>query len=574
MTRASGGVTSGPTESQVSGGNFRNLAVSRKRCAAMMARRYDRRISVFRTVDFVTPRTLSNLMRIACIVPPLHFPVNEYGHGYLPPLGLLSLAGPLLDQGHEVVLIDADAGHLLMPEVIQRLREHGAEVALIGHSGSMVANPNSLKLCKELKAALPEIKTVYGGVYPSYASQELLSQFPEVDFIVRGEGEITVTELMSAIVGGRGFHEVEGLSWRSDGDIVTNPPRAPIQDLDQFRVAWELLDWKLYRNNHLPGHIALVQFSRGCPLSCTYCGQWKYWRKWRHRSIARFVDELEFLEKECDVSMVWTADENWGDDPALLHRLLAAIAERGLKLRIFCAMCAKDVVRDKEVLPLYKRAGIACLMMGIESFDEDVLKKVRKANPGGITREAISLLRRNGILTVVNVIHGLKDESWGSILKTTLDLRRAGPDFYNALHLTPLSWTQEGRNVQFDQIIQLDQSRWDFRKPVIQSRRMSAFQQALAVKLSEVLFYSRPLWILRQLFLSDPIQRRIALDGFPRLCRVFLSECAALFRMKFSKPGAASKDLGRLSLLLPGRVRANEPGTAAVRAGGILAEKA
>jgi len=304
-------------------------------------------------------------MRIACIVPPLHFSVNEYGHGYLPPLGLLSLAGPLIDCGHEVMLIDADAGHLKIPQIIQRLREARVEVALIGHSGSMVANPNSLNLCREIKRATPEIKTVYGGVYPSYASEEILSQFPEVDFIVRGEGEITVTQLTSVLQSdGRSYHEIEGLSWRNDEQIVKNPARAPIQDLDHFRVAWELLDWSNYRNQHLPGHIALVQFSRGCPLTCTYCGQWKFWKKWRHRSIAKFVDELEFLEKQCSVGMVWTADENWGDDPALLHQLLAAIAERGLKLRIFCAMCAKDVVRDREILPLYKRAGIVCLMSG------------------------------------------------------------------------------------------------------------------------------------------------------------------------------------------------------------------
>lgn len=501
-------------------------------------------------------------MKIACIVPPLHFPVNEYGHGYLPPLGLLSLAGPLIDHGHEVTLIDADAGHLRIPEVIQRLRDVGAQFALVGHSGSMVANPSSLTLCREVKQAIPEITIVYGGVYPSYASEEILSQFPEVDLIVRGEGEITITELMSALRGeGRSLRDVAGLTWRDGHDIVSNLARPPIQDLDQFRVAWELLDWSLYRNNHLPGRIALVQFSRGCPLTCTYCGQWKYWKKWRHRSIAKFVDELEFLETQCGVSMVWTADENWGDDPALLHRLLTAIADRGLKLRIFCAMCAKDVVRDREVLSLYKRAGIVCLMMGIESFDDDVLKKVNKANPGGITREAISLLRKHGILTVVNVIHGLKDESWRSILKTTWDLRRAGPDFYNALHLTPLSWTKEGRDVPLDQIIQMDQSQWDFRKPVIQSGRMSPFQQALAVKLSEVLFYSRPLWVVKQLFLRDAIQRRIALDGFPRLFRVFLSECAKLLRLKFSKPGEASKDLPKLSLLLPGRIpkRATEP---------------
>jgi anaerobic magnesium-protoporphyrin IX monomethyl ester cyclase len=494
-------------------------------------------------------------MRIACVVPPLHFPVNEFGHGYLPPLGLLSLAGPLLDQGHQVSLIDADAGHLRIPEVVQRLVQAGTEIVLIGHSGSMVANPNSLNLCREIKKAIPGIRTVYGGVYPSYASEEILSQFPEVDFIVRGEGEVTITELVSALaVHGMDLHAIHGLSWRQGSAIIVNPLRAPIQDLDPFRVAWELLDWNNYRNNHLPGRIALVQFSRGCPLSCTYCGQWKFWKKWRHRSIEKFVDDLEFLEKQCDVSMAWTADENWGEDPALLHRLLTAIAARGLKLRLFCAMCAKDVVRDREVLHLYKNAGIACLMMGIESFNDDVLAKVNKANPGGITREAISLLRQHDILSVVNVIHGLKDESWGSILKTTWDLRRAGPDFYNALHLTPLSWTKEGRSVEPDQIIQLDQSQWDFRKPVIQTGRMSPWQQALAVKMSEILFYCRPLWILRQLRARDPVQRRIALDGFPRLVRVFLSECLGFFRLGFSKPGEASRDLRRLSLLLPGRI--------------------
>lgn len=141
-------------------------------------------------------------------------------------------------------------------------------------------------------------------------------------------------------------------------------------------------------------------------------------------------------------------------------------------------------------------------------------------------------------------------------MKTTWDLRRAGPDFYNALHLTPLSWTKEGRNVQPDQIIQLDQGQWDFRKPVIQTGRMSPWQQALAVKMSEILFYCRPLWILRQLRARDPVQRRIALDGFPRLVRVFLSECLGFFRLGFSKPGEASRDLRRLSLLLPGRMGA------------------
>lgn len=418
----------------------------------------------------------------------------------------------------------------------------------------MVANPYSLGLCRAIKDALPDIRTVYGGVYPSYASVEILTHFPEVDFVIRGEGESATVELVAAIErGDRSVEGIGGLSWRNGIGITVNPARQPIEDLDRFRVAWEIVNWELYPNKHVPGRLALVQFSRGCPLSCTYCGQWKFWKRWRHRSIQAFVDELEYLEKKCGVSMVWTADENWGDDPVLLESLLTALAERKLSLRIFGAMCAKDIVRDKGIMPLYKRAGIVCMMMGVESFNDEVLRKVGKMNSGGVTREAIRLLRDHGILSVINVIHGLRDESWRTILETTWHLRRAGPDFYNALHLTPLSWTKEGRAVSLDQIIQLDQSKWDFRKPVIQTGPLSPFQQALAVKIGEILFYTRPLWLLRQLRCPDPITRRVALDGFPRLCRVFISECQSLFRSGYTKRGEASKNMKRLSLLLPGR---------------------
>lgn len=75
-------------------------------------------------------------------------------------------------------------------------------------------------------------------------------------------------------------------------------------------MACEFRDWNLYRNSHFAGRIALTQFWRGCPLSCTWCGQWKLWEKWRHRGIAPLAEELEFLEKKCGVSMVWTVDEN------------------------------------------------------------------------------------------------------------------------------------------------------------------------------------------------------------------------------------------------------------------------
>ncbi len=106
-------------------------------------------------------------MKVVCVVPPVHFLVNEIGHGYLPPLGLLTVAGSLVDAGFTVELLDADAGHISCQDVVERLRDLGADIVLVGHSGSMPANPVALALLAAIKAALPRVVTVYGGVYPT-----------------------------------------------------------------------------------------------------------------------------------------------------------------------------------------------------------------------------------------------------------------------------------------------------------------------------------------------------------------------------------------------------------------------
>lgn len=491
-------------------------------------------------------------MRIVCVVPPLHFPVNEIGHGYQPPLGLLTVAGPLMDAGFSVDLLDADAGHLSHQDIITHLQHVGAQVVLVGHSGSIVANPASLSLIADIKAALPNVVTVYGGVYATYACREIMRLIPAVDFIVCGEGEVTTLALLAALQAGeRDFSSVAGLAWRFERDVVINQPRQPIQDLDRFRVAWELVDWSLYHNHHLPGRSAIVQFSRGCPHMCTYCGQWMFWKRWRHRSIERFVDELLYLRERYDVRTAWVADENWGCDQEVLGAVLEALVAHHVGMHIFCAMCAEDIVRDADRIDLYRQSGIICLMMGVESLDEAVLARVGKNNPYTTTAQAVNLLRQHGILSIVNVIYGLRSETWCTLWRTLRQLHAMSPDFYNALHLTPLSWTSEGHATDLRRIVQVDQRKWDFRQPVIQPEYFSPKMLAVAVKLSEALFYLRPMWLLRRLVDRDSIKRQIMRDASPRLVRVYLDEWSTLARTTFAAPGRALEELDQLALLMP-----------------------
>lgn len=460
------------------------------------------------------------MKRVALVVPPVHAVANEYGHGYLPPLGLLAVAGPLVDAGFGVELLDADAGHASQADIHAWLCSHTPDIVLIGHSGSVSAHPSALETIATARVALPTATLVYGGPTATFAVDEVMRQAPGLDFIVCGEGERTTLELLAS-------GPCAGAVWREGGRVVCGPPRPPSACLDT-RVAWELVDWSLYENHQISGRAAVVQFSRGCPNRCTYCGQWRFWRSWRHRSIASFIDELRLL-REHDVRTVFLADENWASDPDLLHQLLAAIADADLGMSLFCAMCAEDVVRDAEWLPLYRRAGVVCLMMGVESLDDEVLVRVGKRNPRALTRRAVELLRAYDILSVVNVIYGLGDETWRSLLRTARRVRAIAPDFFNALHLTPLPWTVEARRVQ---VLQPDWRRWDYRHPVVEPRRMSFAGMAVAVKLSELFVYAR-LGLLRKLFARDALIRRMAQSALPRAMRIFLSECWSLTRLVF-----------------------------------------
>ena len=128
---------------------------------------------------------------------------------------------------------------------------------------------------------------------------------------------ITISFTQTAVVlaaalerGHNALADVRGLTWRDGDSIRTNPSRPPIADLDRYRPAWELVDWDAYQLFGF-GRAAGIQFSRGCTLACTYCGQWNFWRRWRHRSPQHFVDQLELLAHGYGVRIVWFADENF-----------------------------------------------------------------------------------------------------------------------------------------------------------------------------------------------------------------------------------------------------------------------
>jgi anaerobic magnesium-protoporphyrin IX monomethyl ester cyclase len=475
--------------------------------------------------------------RVVLINPARHFIANARGLGYLIPLGLVSIGGPLIDAGFAVKLIDHDLFGWPYPRLIQEISDFKADYILLGHSGSTAAHKTALKTIKAIHQALPHLRVVYGGVYPSYAHQAVMAECEEIDAIVRGEGEQTIVSLLRTWQQTEDLSSTDGVTWRRGEEIIVNRSRTPIKNLDEYRPGWELLDWKRYSMFGFQSAAGL-QFSRGCTLTCTYCGQWMFWKKWRHRSPENVVEHLKQLKNQYGVKIVWFADENFAADRDVAKQILELIAEANLGLSLNLNMTAADVVRDADLIPLYKRAGVDYIVMGIETLKDNVVTNIRKNNPFEISREAVRLLRENNIISLTNIIYGLEEESWKTIFEKFKGLLELDSDILNAMYLTPHFWTSQGKSTDPYQAIQPDLDKWSYRNQVLATRFLKPFELFLGVKLTEILFHLRPKALKRLVIGDDRHYLQIMRHSMWVGIKVLLAEIFEfLFQTKFSPQG-------------------------------------
>lgn len=479
--------------------------------------------------------------RVLLINPARHFIANHYGVGYLTPLGLVSIGGPLIDAGFTVKLLDHDAYGWSLKKLMQEIGKFQADYVLLGHSGSTASHKVAIKTIQEIKKSYPNTKAIYGGVYPSYADRSIMRECSEVDVIVRGEGEETIVELVQTFENDGYLEKVSGITWRKGGHVVANRSRAPIQNLDANRLGWELVDWSLYKMFGFK-RAAGLQFSRGCPLTCSYCGQWMFWKKWRHRSPENILEQLKILSKEYNVNYVWFADENFSADRETLIHLLELIIEAKLDLSLNINMTAADVVRDADIIHLYKAAGVDYMVMGVESLKDEVIVNIRKNNPFAISKEAVRLLRQNNILSLTNIIYGLEDESWKKIWEKFKNLLEMDSDILNACYIMPHFWTAQGKTVKPYDVIQTDMNKWSYRNQIVATPYLKPFELFLGVKLTEALFHLRPKALRRIFFGKDKRYLKIMRSSMWAGIRVIFAEIFEfLFQTKFSPQGSVEK---------------------------------
>jgi len=367
-----------------------------------------------------------------------------------PPLGILELAGYLESKvpDVEIEVLDCQA-RLLGWDGLERYIESFRPDIVASSSLATCNAYTTVRAIATAKKVNPSTVTIVGGQHFTATADESLRTYPEINVIVRGEGELTLVDLAKAIRNSKSFADINGISFQRDGKIFHNPDRPLIADLDQLPMpAYHFVQDHIrkYHFTMMAGPKAiygLVEGSRGCPHRCTFCSQWKHWQgTWRSKSPNRIADEFELCIREFGAEFLWLTDDNFSLGPSA-RQLCDEIVRRGIAEDIMWFVQARcdDMVRHKDLLPKMRSAGNMWILTGAESGSEQTLRSVRKGIDPDQTADAVRLMKKNGIFAQTTFIIGHRNDTH----ETLADLREfvnvVDPDLAIFMILTPFPGT-------------------------------------------------------------------------------------------------------------------------------------
>ncbi|UZQ54824.1 magnesium-protoporphyrin IX monomethyl ester anaerobic oxidative cyclase [Trichothermofontia sichuanensis B231] len=448
-------------------------------------------------------------MRILMIQPNYHSGGAEIA-GNWPPSWVPYVGGALKAAGFDQVrFIDAMSNHIEDGELAEKIRAYQPDVVMATAITPMIyQSQTTLGIAKQV---CPDVVTIMGGIHPTYMYQEVLTEAPWVDYIIRGEGEEISVNLLRAIEQGtdrQQRHEILGIAFLENGEIVATPAHPPIKNLDTLSPDWSLLEWDKYIYTPLNVRVAVPNYSRGCPFRCRFCSQWKFWRKYRARSPKHFVDEIETLVKEYKVGFFILADEEPTINKSRFMALCQELIDRNLGVHWGINTRVTDILRDEKELPFYRKAGLVHVSLGTEAAAQLNLNLFRKETTIADNKRAVQLLRDNGILAEVQFIMGLPNETPETIAETYRMARDWQADMTNWNMYTPWPFAELFKDLE-DRVEIRDYSHYNFVTPIIKPDNMTREEVLRGVLGNYAKFYMHK--TIEYWFEKDPFKRRYLL---------------------------------------------------------------
>lgn len=287
-------------------------------------------------------------------------------------------------------------------DIISDIQDYSPDI--VGLSSLTYEAPVTHEIARNIKELSKDCKVVVGGPYPTSSPERVLRD-KNIDYVVFGEGEETMGELVDEIEKGNDFSEVSGLVFSRNGEIVFTPPRDFIEDLDSYPFpAWDLIDIESYFTVEKMNRVYCrkeymsVFSSRGCPYNCVYCHR-IFGKKYRARSPENVVSEIETLYSNYGIREIDFIDDAFNIDAERAERICDLLIEKKLDLKITFPNGIRGDIINEKLLHKMKEAGTYRIVYGIETASPRLQKLIKKNINLKKMNEVISLTDELNILS-------------------------------------------------------------------------------------------------------------------------------------------------------------------------------
>ena len=410
-----------------------------------------------------------------------------------PPLGLMYLSSYLEKEGITAEIVDIKSCRYeeISDKIIESIKK--ASPIVVGITCLSTELEEVISLSKEIKKRI-DCYVVIGGIHPTVSPQDFLGSTSPIDFVVIGEGELTLTELLKTIKNEQDLWNVPGIAWFNGGRIVRTESRLPINNLDELPFpAFKKVPMEYYTspNIYAVRGILLSAFfiftSRGCPFRCKFCSNKSvFGRRVRHRSAKNVVDEIEYLVNNYRIDGFYIYDDTFTINKQHVLNICEELRSRKLDL-IWGCETRTDLISE-DLIKKMKQAGCIQIDFGVESGSQRILDILKKDTTVPQIRNAFNICRKFHIRRFANFMINTPGETEEDIQKTvnlarelnaTLNIFNVttpfpGTDLYKDIEteLSPRDYSKMAAKISFKEFIDFIESRCKFSQHNINLERL------------------------------------------------------------------------------------------------------
>lgn len=385
-------------------------------------------------------------------------------HQPYPPLGTIYAAAVMREAGYDVSLFDTaliDSPELIIPII----KKDKPDYVVIYDDGFNYLTKMCLTNMREAAFRIAEIAK-QNGITVIESSSDAVDHYEKyldrnVDFVIIGEGEITLKELIKKLDANEtDFENVDGLAFRKDNKTIKTAPRKILTQLDELPMpAWDLINIDKYKNiwlTHKKYFSLNIATTRGCPFKCNWCAKPIYGNRYNVRSPKFVVDEIQFLQKSFSVNYFWMCDDIFGLKPGWVQEFSDIIKHRGLNFK-YKIQSRVDLLLQEDTIEALAESGAETVWVGAESGSQKILDAMDKGTTIEQIQQATKLLKKNDIRVAFFLQFGYPGETKEDINKTIDMVLNLMPDEIGISVSYPLPGTKFYENVK-DQLKQ--KSNW------------------------------------------------------------------------------------------------------------------